>query len=572
MAARDRYFSNHLSRIKSGSATTGNLDRIPDWLMENTYVRGEPYTFLGHEFQERILRDPSPEKVTRKCSQIGLSETSARAALGMCSVMEGFTVIYTLPTATFAKSFTTTRIDPVIEASPALSQALHKTTDNSEVKRLNNSFLFIKGTYGVNAAISIPADAIINDELDFSDLSVVSNYTSRLTHSKYKLVWKFSTPTVGKYGISAAFDKSRQHWNLCKCNHCNHWFKPSYFEHVRLPTYRGDIKQITAVNLYQHDPKTARLFCPKCGRIPSLLPEHRQWVVENNDEPFDVAGYQIQPFDAPTIITPGDLIKASVKYKRYADFINFSLGLPADDDLSCLNEMELKSLFISGVTPGFTHYVLGMDLGLICHLMIAGVAPNGQMLVVYTEKVSVGDVRERYQALCIQWKIRLSVWDAYPYTETVIATQKLDTNLYGCVYSERKGLELFQVQEQAANQEKGQVAVRQVNANRNKVLDTVMGEMRGRDILFLEDANTQTVQAHLSSMKRIQKMDTEGEFRFVWVKAEDGEDHFHHALVYTWLAARLRTMGSFNFPLPGLVHTFKHTVRDVTVDPRKRSH
>jgi hypothetical protein len=55
---------------------------------------------------------------------------------------------------------------------------VHHDVNNGEVKQFGESFLYFRGTKGVTAAISVPADCLVHDEYDFSDLEVLST-TSR---------------------------------------------------------------------------------------------------------------------------------------------------------------------------------------------------------------------------------------------------------------------------------------------------------------------------------------------------------------------------------------------------------
>jgi hypothetical protein len=322
---------DHLGRLRTALLTGYTLRNRGAWLEKHTMLRGEPFSFRDHEFQQKIISLEVEEALIRKCSQIGLSELSIRDSLSMVNVMPGFTVIYTLPTAAFSKTFARTRVDPIIESSSYLKARVHHDVNNGEVKQFGDSFLYFRGTKGVTAAISVPADCLVHDEYDFSDLEVLSTYQSRLTHSPYKWKRKFSTPTINGYGISAEFDVAEQHWNLVKCSHCAFWFVPDYFLHVIVPGYDDELRKITAENLHLTRYREAQLHCPSAAWCPDLSPEHREWVMKNPDNNNGVVAVQVQPFDAPTIITCGDLIKASTTYERYADFINFNLGLPAED-------------------------------------------------------------------------------------------------------------------------------------------------------------------------------------------------------------------------------------------------
>ncbi len=553
----DGVFAAHLQRVKAQTVSSYSLAMIADWVTEHTYIRGEHYSYLHHEFQEKILRDPSREKNVRKCSQIGLSELSVRWSLAVLHVLPSSTIIYTLPTATFAKSFVKTRLDPLIQMSPTLVNSVSSTADNSEIKRFNDSFLYIKGTVGQNAAISVPADGIVNDEVDFSDPGVMSTYQSRLTHSRWKLRLRLSTPTVAKYGISADFDASRRHWNFVKCSCCGHFFLPDYFEHVKIPGFTGDLREINKDNLHKYRVAEAKLICPSCGGVPDLYPAHREWVVENPDDTFEAAGYQVQPFDAPHVISCSDLIISSTKYKRFVDFINFNLGLPAEDKDTTLTKSDVDALYVQGEKPGFSTHVMGIDMGLMCHLMIAGVDSIGQTVVVHTEVVPVGRIKERKRELARQYRVSITVIDTQPYVETVLSLQDEDPNVYGAIFVTSKGIEAYTLKQKEKDAEEGKLDIRQLNINRNRALDVLMEFVRSGTLIMIEDENRATITNHLQDMKRVKDFTSDDEISYVWRKSAKGDDHFHFALLYTYLAVQLRGVARGMIVIPSMFATFK---------------
>lgn len=556
-AVAEPVFVEHLARLKSAILSGHTLDSVPDWIVENTTLRGQPFSFKGHEYQLEILKNRARDKIVRKCSQIGISEMSVRAVLALLNILDAVTGIYTLPTATDAKKFAKTRFDPVVRTSKTLKSAVNATADNTEVKQFGDSFLHIKGTVGASAAISVPADFIVNDEVDFSDAEVMSNYRSRLTHSPYKITWKFSTPTVEGYGISAEFAASKRHFNFVKCSCCGHQFLPDYFKHVRIPKYTGDLREINKDNVNNYKFKLAFVECPSCKGAPSLQPEHREWVVENPDANFEAAGYQIQPFDAPSIITCADLILSSTKYKRYADFENFALGLPAEDKESTLSRGDLDACFVTGVVPGFWGHVMGVDMGMVCHVMIAGVDHVGQVLVVHTEKIPLARLQTRLAELKQRFHVSITVMDSQPYTETVMALQKSDPNLYGAIYVTSKDLRPFILKKEEEDKQLADLEVRQVNVNRNRALDGLMVAVRQGKWAIIEDSNKEEIITHFQDMKRIKVFSQDDEMAYSWRKSASGNDHFHHTAVYAWVAAQIRGVSDSRIILPRMVAKFR---------------
>jgi hypothetical protein len=84
-------FDNHLARIRQGIREKFGLDNIAEWVVKNTKLANRPFSFKGHEFQEAILSDKSPEKIIRKCSQVGLTELTFRETLAILRILDGTT-------------------------------------------------------------------------------------------------------------------------------------------------------------------------------------------------------------------------------------------------------------------------------------------------------------------------------------------------------------------------------------------------------------------------------------------------------------------------------------------------
>jgi hypothetical protein len=554
---------DHLERVRVAVLGRHSMATLAKWLCENTTLGGDPFTFLDHEYQEPIVSDTSQEVAVQKPSQVGISEATIRLALAMVNVVSPMTVIYTLPTAKFASKFVRTRFDPVIQGSKVMRNAIHSSNDNSELKQFGDSFLYINGAASSNAPISIPADCIISDETDFSDQEVLSQYNSRLTHSKWRLVRKFSTPTLPGFGVNKAFMESRRHYNLCKCIHCNTWFQPDYYNHVRIPGYTGDLREVTKPLLARIRYKEAYVACPKCGGAVDLSPANRSLVCENSEEGLIGAGYQVTPFDAPKIIAASYLVEKSTSYVRIQDFVNFGLGLPMEDSEATLTREEIQALFCLDLAGSNTVYVMGVDVGNVYHFVIAAIDGFNDMLVVHTERVPMGKAKERYHALRAQYRVLCTVMDSNPHSETVMALQAVDVNMYAAVYMRSKSILTHNVVEKEADKEEGQEFHRQVNINRSKAFDGYMSYLRENHLRIREPFNEEEkelITAHHVSMKRVKVFDSESEeMSYSWQKT-DGEDHYHHAFLYCWIAGKIRGVGKGLIILPTTyVTTFRLT-------------
>lgn len=553
---RDNIFDYHVQRLKTAVLDSHTAESVPEWICKHTRIAGQPFSFLQHEYQDKILRDTSREIAVQKCSQVGISELSVRRALALANIIEGYTIIYTLPTAHFAATFVRTRIDPVIDSSEFLKGTVHRTTDNAEVKRFGESFIYTKGSASNNAPISIPADELIHDELNFSDQDVISQYHSRLTHSRYRRKFKLSTPTLPGYGISEEFQNSRRHFNMVKCHHCNHWFVPDYYEHVKVPGYTGSLADITKSHLFTLNVREAYVVCPRCGKAPSLQVDQREWVCENPGENFVTAGYQVSPFDAPNIVSAQDLIVSSTNYAKRSDFDNYGLGKPSADKDSTILREDMEALFVQNTEVGGGMRVMGIDMGLVCHVMVGVVTPD-VMIVIHSEKVPLGKIRERRKELAQVYWPAVTVMDSQPYAETLLAVQQEDPNLYGAVYIRSRNIEMFTLKKEEEDQEVARLSVRQVNINRDKAFDGLMADIRARSIIILDNEHRDSIVAQCTDMKRVKEYTADNELVHVWRKSKQGDDHFHHTLLYTWVAARMRGASEARVPPPFYVAKFR---------------
>ena len=236
--------SEHLARVKERLANLYGLNNLSSWIVKNTKYEGRPFNFLGREYQRDIVDDDTKTLYVVKCAQVGLSEIFARWALAACVSQDNFTVIYTFPASTDAELFSKSRLQPVIDGSSEILNSISSTIDSVDLKKFgDNSFLYTRGTFSETGALSVPADLIIHDEYDRSDMNNVAAYVSRLQAKPTKLRRVFSTPTVAKYGIDLESQTSRRKKQLWTCNHCNHSWLPSYHTDVVIPGYDGKKKE-----------------------------------------------------------------------------------------------------------------------------------------------------------------------------------------------------------------------------------------------------------------------------------------------------------------------------------------
>jgi len=269
----------------------------------------------------------------------------------------------------------------------------------------------------------------------------------------------------------------------------------------------------------------------------------------------------VQPFDAPKVVTLPDLIIASTSYANKSKFKQFSLGRPAEDAESGLTDADLNAAGVEMVTSPFTTHVMGIDLGLICHFTIGSVDADGRTGAVYRERVPLAKFRERYWALKAKYRVTIVVSDIQPYTDLILGMSAEDPNLFGASYVTRNGLELFDVKMREEDPDAALLGVKQVHVNRNAMFDHILAEFRAGRVWVAKGDDWDLFKVHMQDMKRASATLRNGEFTSMWQKSSKGNDHYHHSMLYMFVASMMRGVASQSL-MTGLlpVTKFKHSI------------
>lgn len=547
--------SAFLASLRAQVSQSRDWSRVGQWLEEHTRhpkQRTMAWSFVDHEYQTQIVNDTRSNMAVRKCAQVGMSELSVRLALATLSIFPGHTVIYTLPTAKFAGKFAKARVDPVIEFSPTLRTQLMGAADSVELKRVGDSFLYLQGTTGSSAPISIPADMLVKDEVDFSDPDVLAQYESRLGHAEDGgVVRAFSTPTVLGYGISKLYEDSTQAVYMVRCNHCESFVWCDPMEAVRVPGFEGTLREFMPedVERFASGVDKAYLRCPACTRAISWQrmcePEHREWV---EMRPGAVrSGYQVYPYDVPKYNPLAKVIRQVGVYRRRADWFNFAWGIPFEDaETGFMSERCHADMTVAAVKPewsesGLPAYsstrglVAGVDVGKTSWFMAGKRVSARRFEVVWAERIEPrgpSGLYDRVAELIRLMGIERLVIDSMPDWNTVqkLIEAPFGSHVFACQYVQKvQGLQIFRLD--------GDENV--VSVERTAHIDDVAKQFNTGHIAFARTPETATVFEHLRATKRILRHNSTGVLTALWMSS--GMDHFAHTLGYMLQADRMST-------------------------------
>lgn len=545
-----------INRLRAQVGSARDLTQMPEWIIQNTTNPADStkaWSFDEHEYQIPILRDTSPEVVMQKCSQVGASEIWLRKALALMMLSKQTTMIYILPTISLLQKVSRGRLKPIIEQSPAVMRALDKKNDSVVMKRISNSWIYFSGSFGQSSAISVPAQALFMDEVDFCNQRALTTYYSRIGHSKEgeSLIRKFSTPTVFDFGINKEFKEGHQAYYCVKCPACFEWGRLDYENNVEIPGFDGNLSTLDKEDLYNSDVKVMEAFirCEHChAPIPSSAlcdPQMRQYIPLRPD--VVKHSYQVFPQDVPTINTLPRTIRQIGDYDRVKDYWNFKIGLPYEDAATAFNEKILRMNAVSEVgysrptdddtVPLANGCVMGVDVGKTCWITIG--VPNDRhgVDIIYAERVKIdgnNGAGIRIMKLFKLFGCISGVIDAAP-----------DISLAGYCVSEGRGLFwACRYVEKIGNtldtlrliDEEGVVL-----AARTPQFDGLVGRFnKGQNRLNDFSPEFELIIKHLKVLKRIQMLDDDGDSVEQWISTSS-DDHYGHSIQYCNLNMQIVT-------------------------------
>ena len=537
--------TEHFQRLMDDVSNRYHLHNLSDYIEKNIYLEGRRMSFKnGYQFQKDIVNDTSRATNIVKLAQIGATTSTIAYFLAGMATQPKFNVIYGLPSSGDASKLTTTKVNPLINESPALRRMVDKDTDSVELKKIGQNFLFTRGTKSETAALSISADCLVLDELDRCDPDTVKQFRSRLQASKLQIVKQFSTPTIGGLGISKEAETSKRYRHMAKCGCCSHLWMPSFHTDIVIPGFLGDMTDITATSIKDIAWQKARWNCPECGRDPVLRETSMEWVCENDNDNYEAHTYYISPATACEVLKPSYFVRVSTEFTKRSEFLNQCLGEVAEEENEQITLKDIEAALVDSPLDSSELHCLGADMGQLCHVTIGRLTADGTLLTVHREAVPLSTFEMRRRELCAQFKVVVSVHDTQPETHLITKITDYDPRAWGAMFSSSKNPELFTSHQKEEDKEEGKLNLRLVKIARTAMLDKLLSLFKERKIVIHKAGDDAKFTSQMLSLKRAQEF-VRDELTYVWKKT-DHDDHYHFSLVYLLTACLLRgTAGSW---------------------------
>lgn len=525
------------------------------WAVKYTTIKGQKFSFKSRPYQHAIMNDLHPNQVIKKAAQLGISQIMLTKLFWFGDYSIGgpsAKIIYTFPTYSDMLTYSAARIPPIIDDSLIMTPGMYgwdesytneptpyiqtmMVADSAKLKRIRDTFLFLKGTMGDNSAISVDSDWNIHDEINFSNPSVLNKFKSRLGASNLAWEYNFSTPTIPAYGVSKLFNKSDQHFWYIRCPHCGHAYKLEFNRNLK------EFSSITANRLGR------RYFyqCHFCGNEISDETRAKGFYVAESPSVKDLRGYHIDKMIAP-LISADDLMASKEEYTKVSDFYNFDLGLDYSEKTTSLSLEVLEPLHLTcgkyemwSMAKPEDFATMGIDQGdtLWVEISVTDQA-TGKRKVVYMEKVDYKDFEDedpfqRIPDLMERYNVWVCVIDALPNKNSSrwLKNKYLkDNRVFMAYYTSTRDGDIN------ANTNEGVVNIDRTETFKwtfNRIYNGDIGIPSGSDII-------QLWKEHMCNLKK-ETIEDESTGAVKESFERTGADHFNHAHLYDEVAYQILT-------------------------------
>ncbi len=500
-------YEHLLQSLDQRFSPRGDRPLFHEWV-KGVILDGRPFTFDRHEYLIEPFHDDHPDVVEMKAAQLGLTSKAMLKALYGARYKGYKGILCLFPSRSDVLDFSKGRISPLIEDNPDLIGQWVKETDAAGIKRVWNTFLYLRGMQSRVGLKSIPVDLVIFDELDEAPQNMIDMAMERMGHSEFRETLKLSNPTLPDYGIDKAFQETDQrYWHL-KCPACG---------------YYTCLEETFPDCLLETDGRVIRA-CMRCSS--KLNPSLGEWIAKHPSI-TDKRGYHYSQLFSH-FVDPGDILHQYRTTNNLADFYNLKIGIPYVEAENRLTVQEVLALCGSeGIGSQdndlYGTYSMGVDQGKDLHVVIGKRKSNDPCQIIH-----LGIYRdwEELDPLMRNFNVSRCGVDALP---EIRNARDFATRFPGKVY-----LNYYN------EHQKGNYAWNEkeliVTCNRTESLDASHHAISIRSVVLpRENEIVRLFANHLHNVaKKLEEDEESGSKRYVYVKL--GPDHFRHAFNYQQIA------------------------------------
>lgn len=482
---------------------------------------GIPVDFTKRKFQWDILNDLSPNQVNLKPPQIGLTLINLIKSFYVAKKKKR-DIIYTLPTQSDVNDMAGGKINRIVAQNPILKQWV-KDHDTVEQKQIGDNIIYYRGTFTNKQAMMVSSGLNIHDEVDASDMNVITQYETRLqAQDDGGWRWYFSHPSLAGHGVDVYWQQSdKKEWYIT-CPYCTEEQYLTFPENIDLDTEEYICKQCKKV-------------LPDEARINGLWRNQDGIVWSGKVEgDYVFSGWHVSQLmlynkSAKDIVTA---FNDPQKDKQY--FYNYVLGLPYVGSEDTIEPKTVLMNCVDVVNEQEGRTIIGADTGHGIHYVML----NKDGVFYYDHETTITASKDPYdiiKAHLNRFKRSIAVFDQ---GGDLIGVRKLQAEFPGrvflCFYrKDRKSVDIIKWGE---NDEYGKVTV-----DRNRMITLMVEQMRDIGRIRLNGTKEEwkdfadmfgNMYREKISSKETREKDNKELYGAEYVWKRSGPDHFCHALLY----------------------------------------
>jgi hypothetical protein len=489
--------------------TRAVAEPLAEWAVRRIRLDGKPFSFDGHEFLRAIYDDTAPHVVLCKAAQVGGTTWAILRAIHSCAM--GLNVMYLFPTRTDVLDFSRSRVNPLLAENPFLAKMM-RDTDSVGLKKIRDSYLYLRGMQSEVGLKSVPADVLVLDELDEATPEAKAMARERLSHSDYRRIIELSNPSLPDYGIDEVYQRSDQrHWHV-KCACCGKWTALD----EEFPRKLGQEVRIIL-------PRKEGGFYRACAHCQAEIDMGAgAWVPAFPSRP--IRGYRISQLISSKV-DPGEIL-GEYRTTRYPDrFFNLKIGIPWADLERRLDAASVLAL--CGDAPlaesSKAPCAMGVDTGKALHTAIIERTDSGPDRLIYLNECrTFSDLDE----LIEKFNVQRCVIDSLPET---YATREFARRHRGIVF-------MSQFVESQRGGPRWDWDTQMVAVNRTDALDASRAAIRDAAVVLpRRQPIVEEFADHMTHDAKVLNEDEEtGTKKYRYVKL--GTNHYSFAFTYGWMA------------------------------------
>lgn len=487
-------------------------------------LMGGNFQTKGYEYLIEPLQVEAPTMSYKKGTQTGWTGLEIIKDLHKMKrgiYKQGILVLF--PTQGDVTDFSNSRFRPMIRDNPLTVGKFVNDTDQANLKRIGDAFLYFRGarmntkTEGggrdAHQIKGIPADKVVYDEFDEMPEGIEDYGESRMANSLFKHQVFLANPTLPGWGIDAKYELSDQRVWMIKCQKCNRY---TCLE-LEFPSC---LHRLTTG-------KVIRL-CTKC-RDREIYPRDGLWVPRFPKRSAEHIGYHTSHL----MSIRSDMTKLLDDWENpktdKGRFKNLRLGLAHVDASNQLTYSQVISKCCTEpmAASSTQRCAMGVDVNKTLNVVI-GYPPHQNTAKI----LFIGEVNEFKDVMDLarKFNVQAAVFDLYPETRAVRDFRSAASfAVYGCDYSEhQKG-------SYAWNDTDGVVTV-----NRTEICDdthNLVANHKALELPRVDDTVKEFARQVASIAKKSETNEDTGKkvYRYIHLVGH-GPDHYRHTLNYFRLA------------------------------------